>query len=99
MGIGAPAVSVPVLMICKLPQTVSVHGAGGTGVPATNKLEPLSRPTVAPLTGMGLAGLKTGAPLKFTRETPAGALPAHSGPQNRMNAVVSLASLGSKTAV
>src|SRR5260370_42348918 len=69
------------------------------GDPATNKLEPLSTPTVAAeiaipptVVNVGDAGL-----LKFTFTTLA-VVPPHSGPQFRMKAVLSVLSVGSKTA-
>src|SRR5262245_41837114 len=96
-----PAVRLPVLITWSEPQRAKVHPAGETaGVPATNRLEPLSSPTVAPATASGATPVNTGAAglLKFTFVTLA-AIPPHSGPQFKMKAVVSLVSLGSKTAV
>src|SRR5215472_10220266 len=99
-----PAVSVPVLMTCKLPHVVNGHpagwGNGAKGVPATNRFEPLSRPTVAPVIvpvttfTVGVAGVA-----KFTLATLGAADPPHSVPQFKIKAVVSFVSLGSKTAL
>src|SRR5258707_2515447 len=97
MGMGAPAVRLPVLITWSVPQAGSKHPAGGTvGVPATYRLAPLSRPTVAAETGMLVP--KAGTPLKSTRTTLA-AVPPHSAPQFRIKAAVSPATLASKTAV
>src|SRR5262249_60438761 len=93
---GALAVKAPVSMTCKVP--VALPG----GVPATKRLDPLSSPTVAEETGIpATLGLNTGAAglLKFTFTTLGGTEPPHSVPQFRMKAVVSLVSVGSKTAV
>src|SRR5262244_1952409 len=100
MGTAVPAVSAPVLMTCKLPHAVSGQPAGEVVVPATNKLAPLSRPTVAPRIGAPPTGVTTGVAgvAKFTFATLGAAEPAHSVPQNKMKAVVSFGSLGSKTA-
>src|SRR5262249_52413440 len=99
MGMGAPVVRLPVLITWREPQRERVHPAGETvGVPATNRLEPLSNPTVAPETGTGALNVGAAGLLKLTLITLA-VVPPHSGPQLRMKAVVSLASLGSKTAM
>src|SRR5579872_3075190 len=83
MLICAEAVEFPVLMVCKLPPAAQTGVAVATGAVATNKLEPLRRPTVAPQTGMGVP--KTGvAPLKSS-ETTLAADPPHSAPQFRID--------------
>src|SRR5579864_1224937 len=83
-----PTVSDPVLITDTTPQATKLHPDGGdAGVPATNRFEPLIRPTVAPATGIGVPN--AGAEVKSTVSTLAVA-PPHSGPQFRMKALVSL---------
>jgi hypothetical protein len=81
---GAEAVIALVLMAWTVPVPVIEL------VPATNKVEPLSRPTVALDTL--ILGLMTGtAPLKSTKTTLGVAVPPHPVPQFRIKARVSLA--------
>src|SRR6516225_1812323 len=100
IGIGARAVSEPVSMISSVPQAARVHPAGcAAGVPATNRLVPLSNPIRAAETGIavektGLVGL-----LKFTFTTLGATDPPQPEPQFRIKAVVSFVSLGSKTPI
>src|SRR5215469_8415808 len=80
---GADAVMLPVLTVCKVPPA-GQPGGGEGDVPATNRLEPLNNPMVAPQTGATEPKFGV-APLKSTDTTPA-AVPLHSGPQFRMKA-------------
>src|SRR5580765_6710549 len=82
MFTGADEVIAAVLTICSVPVEPP------TGVPATYKLLPLSRPVVAAATGT--EATVAGGPLKSTSITLAEA-PAHSAPQFRMKTWVSLA--------
>src|SRR5215472_10522958 len=91
--------NVPASTFCRVPCAIPA------GVPATKRVEPLSNPTVAPVTAPGAVGPATGvsatgcAPgggaklteLKSTSITPAPlAAPPHSAPQLKMKAFVSL---------
>src|ERR1043166_7450942 len=98
MGRELLTVKEPVLMMVKAPQRESGHAAPGpvvgAALPATYRVEPFSKPTVAPpgtetgvLTVPGTAGVLN-TPLKSTETTPA-AVPPHSTPQFNTNACVS----------
>src|SRR5579864_271787 len=84
---GAEAVSELVFTVCRAP--LAGQPAGGVGgVPATNRLEPFNRPTVAPQTGTTVPKFGA-APLKSTDTTLAW-VPPHSAPQFKTNAWVSV---------
>src|SRR5262249_47405788 len=92
---GAPAVKAPVSMTCNVPVALP------EGVAAAKRLGPLGSPTVVPEMEIPVQlGVNSGAGglLKFTFTTLGGTVPPHSVPQFRMKAVVSLVSVGSKTA-